>query len=87
MPILMTFLMRLPVWPFHLPLRTRLEKAGHLVEHGMDLGHHIFSVHEMVASLGARRATCSTARFSVTLIFSPLNIAAIRPLKSDSSAS
>ena len=28
MPMLMTFRMRLPVWPFHCPLRTRLEKSA-----------------------------------------------------------
>ena len=28
MPMLMTLRMRLPVWPFHSPLRTRLEKSA-----------------------------------------------------------
>ena len=28
MPMLMTLRMRLPVWPFHAPLRTRLEKSA-----------------------------------------------------------
>ena len=28
MPMLTTFRMRLPVWPFHAPLRTRLEKSA-----------------------------------------------------------
>ena len=46
MPILTTFLMRLPVWPFQDPLRTRLGKIGHLVQHGMNLGHHVFAVHD-----------------------------------------
>ena len=36
---------------------------------------------------GARRATCSTARFSVTLILSPRNIASMRSRRPDSSAS
>ena len=41
----------------------------------------------MDAPSGARRATCRTARFSVTLILSPRNIASIRERKPDSSAS
>ena len=45
MPMLMTLRMRLPVWPFHAPLRTRLAEVGHLVEHGVDLGHHVLAVH------------------------------------------
>ena len=32
----------------------------------------------MVAFFGARKATCSTARFSVMFIFSPRNMASIR---------
>ena len=36
----------------------------------------------MDAPLGARRATCRTARFSVMLIFSPRNMASMRPRKS-----
>ena len=40
-----------------------------------------------MAPLGARSATCSTARSSVTLIFSPANIASIRARSPDSSAS
>jgi hypothetical protein len=39
------------------------------------------------ASAGARSATCSTARFSVTLIFSPLNIASIFARSPHASAS
>ena len=39
------------------------------------------------APRGARSATCSTARFSVMLIFSPRNIASMRSRSLDSSAS
>ena len=46
MPMLMTLRMRLPVWPFHAPLRTRLAEVGHLVEHGVDLGHDVLAVHD-----------------------------------------
>ena len=44
MPMLMTLRMRLPVCPFHSPLRTRLEKLAISVEHGMHLGHHVLAV-------------------------------------------
>ena len=36
---------------------------------------------------GARSATCSTARSSVTLIFSPANMASMRSRRPDCSAS
>ena len=52
MPILMTLRMRLPVCPFHSPLRTRLEKCRHLVEHGMDLRHDILAVDEDGCAFG-----------------------------------
>ena len=54
-------------------------KAGHLVEHGVDLRDDVLAVDDdgCVPS-GARRATCRTARFSVILIFSPRNMASIR---------
>ena len=44
MPMLMTLRMRLPVWPFHSPLANPIGEVGHLVEHGMDLGHHVLAV-------------------------------------------
>ena len=47
----------------------------HLVEHGMNLRHHVLAVDHDRCPRGARSATCSTARFSVMLIFSPRNIA------------
>jgi hypothetical protein len=52
MPMLITLRMRLPVCPFHFPLRTRLEKSGHLVEHRMDLRHHILAVDDDGGSFG-----------------------------------
>ena len=79
MPMLTTLRMRLPVWPFHAPLRTRSAKSRHPVEHRVDLRHDVLAVdHDRRRSRGARRATCSTARFSVMLIFSPRNIASMR---------
>ena len=44
MPMLMTLRMRLPVCPFHSPLRTRLAEVRHLIEHGVDLGHDVLAV-------------------------------------------
>ena len=52
-------------------------KGRHPLEHGVDLGHDIFAVDQDRLALGARRATCRTARPSVMLIFSPRNIASI----------
>ena len=40
--------------------------------------HDVLAVDEMDSPSGARSATCRTARFSVTLIFSPPNMASIR---------
>ena len=46
MPMLITFRMRLPVWPFHAPLRTLIRKCGHLVEHGVNFGNDIHAIDE-----------------------------------------
>ena len=32
------------MWPFHSPLRTRLAEVRHLVEHGVDLRHHVLAI-------------------------------------------
>ena len=48
---------------------------------------HSLRQQRWTAPLGARRATCSTARFSVVLIFSPRNMASMRARRPDSSAS
>ena len=87
MPMLMTLRMRLPVWPFHAPLRTRLEKSAILSRTAWTCGTTFSPSTTMDAPLGARRATCKTARFSVTLIFSPRNMASMRSRSPDSSAS
>ena len=56
-----------------------LGEVGHPVEHRMDVGHDIFRHRRgWTRPRGARSATCSTARFSVTLILSPRNIASMR---------
>ena len=50
----------------------------HPVEHGVHVGHHVLAVDLDRGARGARSAMCRTARFSVTLIFSPRNIASMR---------
>ena len=87
MPMLITLRMRLPVWPFQAPLRTRLAKSLILSSTAWTSGT-TFSPSTMIeAPLGARSATCRTARFSETLIFSPRNIASMRARSPASSAS
>ena len=54
MPMLTTLRMRLPVWPFHAPLRTRSANVGHLVEHRVDRRDDVLAVDDDRASL--RRA-------------------------------
>ncbi len=38
--------MRLPVWPFHSPLRTANAEGGHLVEDGVYVRDNILAVHD-----------------------------------------
>ena len=45
MPMLTTLRMRLPVWPFQAPLRTRFAEVAHLVEHGVDLRNDVLAIH------------------------------------------
>ena len=54
-----------------------VREVRHFVKHCMNFGYRIFAVDQKRFPLGARRATWSTARFSVTLILSPWNIALI----------
>ena len=75
MPMLTTLRIRLPVCPVHAPDADPVGEVGHLVEHRVHLGHDVVAVDHDPLVLGARSATCSTARSSVTLIFSPANIA------------
>ena len=87
MPMLTTLRMRLPVWPFHAPLRTRSANSAILSSTAWTAGTTFSPSTTIEASRGARRATCRTARCSETLIFSPRNIASIRALRPDSPAS
>jgi hypothetical protein len=78
MPMLITLRMRLPVWPFHVPLRTRSENAAIRSSTACTSGTTFLPSTTIDASRGARSATCSTARSSVMLILSPRNIASMR---------
>ncbi len=51
MPMLTTFRMRLPVCPFHAPLRICSANCRHLVEHGVNLGNHIHAIDEDLRAL------------------------------------
>ena len=86
MPILITLRTRWPVYPRQSPLRTRLRRRT-FVEHRVDFGYDVLAVEEDLLVLGARSATCSTERFSVILILSPLNMASMRSLRPDWPAS
>ena len=51
MPMLIMFRMRLPVCPFHAPLRIRFGKYRHLVEHGVNLGNDVHAIGEDLCAL------------------------------------
>ncbi len=87
MPMLTTFLIALPVWPFHSPDRTRSQNA--LMRSSTSCTSFTTSTPSTISELpfGMRRATCSTERFSDTLIRSPVNIFSVCSASPDSSAS
>ena len=88
MPILTMSVIFLPVAPRRLAGAHRVGECRHGVEHRVDLGHDVVAVdHDALAASAPRSATCSTARSSVMLIFSPANIASRRPSTSAASAS
>ena len=87
MPMLTTLRMRLPVCPFQAPLRTRVEKSAIRSSTSWTCGTTFSPSTTMEAPRGARSATWRTARSSVTLIFSPRNMASIRSRSPDCSAS
>ena len=57
MPMLTTFRMRLPVWPFHSPRRTRSANPAILSSTAWTSGTTFFPSTTIEASRGARRAT------------------------------
>jgi hypothetical protein len=79
-------LIGLPVCPCHSPERTRSENAA--IRSSTPCTSATTSVPSTISDrfLGIRSATCSTERFSETLIRSPRNIAAMRSRRSHSSA-
>ena len=87
MPTFTTFLMGLPVWPFHSPDRTRSENA--LIRSRTSCTSATTSTPSTTSDVpfGIRSATCSTERFSDTLMRSPVNILSVCSRNPDSSAS
>ncbi len=89
-PMLTTWRMRSPVAPVHAPERTRVARSAIRSSTSWTSGTTSWPSTSITASRGARRATCRTGRFSVTLMRSPRNIAAARrstPARSASATS
>ena len=78
MPMLTTLRMRLPVYPFHSPERTRSAKDDMRSSTPCTSGTTSSPSTTIFWPRGARSATCSTGRPSVTLIRSPPNMASMR---------
>ena len=78
MPMLTTARIGLPVWPVHRPARTSVAYAAIASSTACTPGTTSSPSKTICCDLGARRATCKTARRSVTLIRSPQNIASAR---------
>ena len=79
MPMFTTFFTGLPVWPVHAPERTRSPKSAILRNTRVHLRHDVLAVDLDDRALGQRAARRAGRRGpSVTLIFSPRNIASIR---------
>ncbi len=76
-----------PVCPVQVPDRTASANAAMRSSTACTAGTTSSPSTSTDAERGARRAVCSTARCSETLIASPRNIAAIRPSSPDSRAS
>ena len=78
MPMLTTFAIVSPVWPFHSPERTRSQNAA--IRSSTSCTSATTSRPSTISERprGIRSATCSTARSSVTLMCSPANIASRR---------
>ncbi len=87
MPMLTTFRICLPVWPFHSPERTFCENAPIRSSTWCTPGTTSTPSTVTDAERGWRSAVCSTARPSDTLILSPRNIASMCSRSPDSAAS
>ena len=86
MPMLMTLRMRLPVCPTQSPERTRSLKSPMRSSTAWTSSTTSVPSTTIDSSRGARRATWSTLRFSVTLMRSPRNIASMRSRSPQASA-
>ncbi len=75
MPMLTRLRMGRPVWPVQDPERMASAKPAMASSTACTSGTTSTPSTSMTWSAGARRATCSTARSSVTLILSPANMA------------
>ena len=78
MPMLTTLRIRSPVAPVHAPERTRAARSAIRSSTSWTSGTTSWPSTSITASRGARSATCSTGRSSVTLMRSPRNIASAR---------
>ena len=78
MPMFTTARMRSPVAPVQAPERTRSANPDMRSSTACTSGTTLWPSTSITASRGARSATCSAGRPSVTLIRSPANIASMR---------
>ena len=86
MPMLTTLEIVFPVWPTHSPLRSFVANSRICFSTACTSAVTSWPSTSSWASSGARNAVCSTARSSVELMRSPLNIASMRPFRPASSA-
>ena len=77
MPIFTTSVMALPVKPFHVARYNCFAKSFHLLQYLVHIRHYIFSIYINRGVAAVTKAICSTGRPSVTLIFSPENMASV----------
>jgi len=87
MPMLTTLRIGLPVYPVQTPLRTRVAKSVMRSSTSCTPGTTFWPSARIEVPRGARKATCSTDRFSETLIRLPRNMASMRPRRPQASAS
>mmetsp|Transcript_11067 Transcript_11067/g.37682 ORF Transcript_11067/g.37682 Transcript_11067/m.37682 type:complete len:209 (-) Transcript_11067:184-810(-) len=87
MPMLTTSAIPLPVYPSHWPSRTALTNTFIRSSTSLTSGITSLPSTRMGVLERLRRATWSTARFSVVLIFSPANMRLAQPATSASAAS
>ena len=82
MPMFTTSVIGLPVYPVHAPLRTASVNSRMCFSTAFTSGMTSLPSTRIGRFERFRRATCSTARSSVVLIFWPVNIFSVHPLRS-----